>query len=111
MGETMHMLLATSAWAKTALVVVLFGIVVVQFFRLTPPFRRQGDAVADIGERNGLLGRIGRTVTPLRPIGICEFDGQRVECLAESGYVEEGRRIEVVRVKGTQPTVRMTDKA
>jgi len=111
MGETIHILLAMGAWAKTALVVLLFTIVAVQLLRLTPPFRRQGDALADISERDGLLGQIGRAVTPLRPIGICEFDGRRVECLAESGYVEEGRRIEVVRVKGTQPTVRTTDKA
>jgi membrane-bound ClpP family serine protease len=46
-------------------------------------------------------------LTPLRPVGICEFSGKRIECVAESGYVEKGTPVEVIRVQGTQPTVRI----
>jgi len=35
-----------------------------------------------------LLGHVGRSVTPLRPVGICEFDGERINCVAESGIID-----------------------
>lgn len=110
MAETMRMLLAMSVWMRTILVVVLCLVVLVQFLRLTPPFRRPGDATSGAETLDGLLGRTGRTLTPLRPVGMCEIDRRRVECIAESGYVEKDACIEVVRVEGMQPTVRVTDQ-
>jgi len=41
---------------------------------------------------------------------MCEFDGRRVECVAESGYVPEDKKIKVIRVEGTQVTVRITEE-
>ncbi|MBN2129486.1 MAG: hypothetical protein JW741_08315 [Sedimentisphaerales bacterium] len=77
---------------------------------LTPPVRQRGDAIADTDELGKLLGRAGRVRTPLRPVGMCEFDGTRVECVAESGYVPKDKEIKVIRVEGTQVTVRVTDQ-
>ncbi|UCC22621.1 MAG: serine protease, partial [Planctomycetota bacterium] len=50
---------------------------------LTPPQRQQGDAIPDTDELKGLLGAEGVVLTPLRPVGMCDFSGQRVECVAE----------------------------
>jgi membrane-bound serine protease (ClpP class) len=73
---------------------------------LTPPQREAGDAIADTEKLKELLGAVGQVLTPLRPVGICDFSGQRVECVAESGYVNKGKKVKVVRVQSTQLTVR-----
>jgi len=109
MCETTSVLLALSGWIKTGLVVVLLLTVLIPLLTLRPPRRRQGDAISDAEELGKLLGQRGRALTPLRPVGMCEFDQRKVECVAESGYVEEGTLVEVIRVAGTQPTVRVAD--
>jgi membrane-bound serine protease (ClpP class) len=64
---------------------------------LTPSERQQGDAIPDTPELKELLGAVGEVLTPLRPVGMCDFSGQRVECVAESGYVDKGKKVEVIR--------------
>ena len=78
---------------------------------LARPVRQRGDAIADSAELAQLLGQSGEVVTPLRPVGTCRFAGQRIECVAESGYVQKGETVKVIRVEGTQLTVRVTDEA
>ena len=73
---------------------------------LAPPVREQGDAVPDAGTLKELLGATGVVLTPLRPVGMCDFSGRRVECVAESGYVGKDRQIRVIGVESTQVTVR-----
>lgn len=77
---------------------------------LAPPVRQRGEAIADVPELNKLLGRIGRVLTIMRPVGMCEFDGQKVECVAENGYVERDRKVKAVRIEGTQVTVRVVEE-
>jgi len=77
---------------------------------LTPPVRERGDAISDTDELGKLLGRAGQVLTPLRPVGMCEFDGRRVECVAESGYIPKDKKIKVIHVEGTQVTVRVTEE-
>ena len=77
---------------------------------LTPPKRQRGDAIPDTTELKELLGAVGLVLTPLRPVGMCDFSGQRVECVAESGYVDKGKSVEVIRVQETQLTVRVIEE-
>ncbi|MFC1652151.1 NfeD family protein [Planctomycetota bacterium] len=74
---------------------------------LIPPDRERGDAIPDTDNLKQLLNQSGQVLTPLRPVGMCDFYGRKVECVAESGYVEPGTQIEVIRVQGTQVTVRV----
>ena len=76
---------------------------------LTPPQRRSGDAIPDTDELKGLLDAEGTVLTPLRPVGTVDFNGQRVECVAESGYVDKEQKVKVIRVQGTQLTVRIIE--
>lgn len=76
---------------------------------LARPVRQRGDAIADTPELAKLLGAVGKVLTPLRPVGTCDFSGRRVECVAESGYVEKDQLVKVIRVEGTQLTVRVTE--
>jgi len=73
---------------------------------LTPPERQQGDAIPDTSELRELLGEVGVVLTPLRPVGMCDIAGQRVECVAEGGYVDKGKKVKVINVESTQLTVR-----
>jgi len=78
---------------------------------LTPPKRQEGDAVPDTAELKDMLGAVGLVITPLRPVGMCDFSGQRIECVAESGYVDKGQKIKVIRVQSTQLTVRVIEES
>src|SRR4030042_1171833 len=78
---------------------------------LTPPERRQGDAIPDTDKLKELLGAVGVVLTPLRPVGMCDFSGHRVECVAESGYVDKGKKIKVINVESTQLTVRIIEES
>jgi membrane-bound ClpP family serine protease len=78
---------------------------------LTPPHREPGDAIADTSELKELLGVVGIVLTPLRPVGTCDFSGRRVECVAETGYVDKGKKVKVIRVQATQLTVREIEQS
>ena len=77
---------------------------------LSPSERFIGDAVPDTNQLQEMLGKTGEVVTPLRPVGMCDFSGKRLECVAETGYIEKGSMIKVLRVQGTQLTVRQIEK-
>ena len=47
-----------------------------------------------------LLGQYGRTLTPLRPSGLVDFDGRRLDGLSEEGLIPSGALIRAVRVRG-----------
>ena len=49
-------------------------------------------------------------MTPLRPVGMVDFSGKRVECVAEGGYVEKEKMVKVIKVESTQLTVRVLDE-
>lgn len=78
---------------------------------LAPPVREQGDAVPDTGLLKELLGATGVVLTPLRPVGTCDFSGRRVECVADSGYVDKGKKVRVIGVESTQVTVREIEES
>jgi membrane-bound serine protease (ClpP class) len=78
---------------------------------LEPPKRPQGDAVPDTPDLKDLLGKTGTVLTPLRPVGMCDFSGRRVECVAESGYVDRRRKVKVIEVESTQVTVRTIEES
>ena len=76
---------------------------------LAPPERPEGDAVPDTSSLKRLLGEIGIVISPLRPVGMCNFSGQRLECVAESGYVDKGKKVKVIKIESTQLTVRLIE--
>lgn len=76
---------------------------------LAPPEKRQGEGVPDTDELKALLGAIGIVMTPLRPVGTCNFSGQRLECVAESGYIDKGKKVKVIKIESTQMTVRLLE--
>ncbi len=70
---------------------------------LMPPKRRQGDAIPDTSELKELLGEVGVVLTPLRPVGMCDFAEQRVECVAEGGYIDKDKKVKVIDLSQSHP--------
>ena len=51
-----------------------------------------------------LVGQVGRTVTPLRPSGITDFDGRRVDTIAETFLIEPDTLVlHVIAQQGGEP--------
>lgn len=66
-------------------------------FILSDSLRRDSAADAAADEtRAGMLGRTGRAVTPLRPGGVIEVDGARLEVETEGAFVASGSEVRVV---------------
>jgi membrane-bound serine protease (ClpP class) len=52
-----------------------------------------------------LIGTEGVALTTLRPAGTAEFNGQRVDVVADWDYVEKGSKIKVLKVEGIKVVV------
>jgi membrane-bound serine protease (ClpP class) len=52
------------------------------------------------------LGRTGAALSPLRPAGIAEIDGSRLDVVSDGAFIEAGAAIEVTRVDGNRIVVR-----
>jgi membrane-bound serine protease (ClpP class) len=97
------------------LVALLASFVLLRFLPRLPFGRRlilergldsaQGYASAPESDAR-LLGQRGRASSPLRPAGIAEFDGHRVDVVSEGELIEAGQTIEVIRVDGNRIVVR-----
>jgi membrane-bound ClpP family serine protease len=113
----------TAGWIGVAVAFLMIPSVLIVAYRmfprtrfgrsvtLQPPKREQGDAVPDTAELRELLGRQGEVLTPLRPVGMCDFSGRRVECMADGGYLGKGSKVKVIDVESTQVKVRPVEDA
>ena len=57
-------------------------------------------------ELEALRGRYGKTLSPLRPAGVTDFDGRRVDTLSEGPFVEAGRWVRCIDVRAGRVLVR-----
>ncbi len=113
---------ATAGWIGIIIAIVMIPSIVIIAYKifprtkfgksvtLSPPQREQGDAIPDTEAIKKLLGAEGAVLTPLRPVGMCDFSGRRVECVAESGYVDKGKNVKVIDVESTRVTVRVIEE-
>lgn len=63
-----------------------------------------------IVELEQLRGRLGRAVSSLRPSGVVDFDGRRIDTLTEGMMVEPGTWVRCIDVKAGRVIVRPVDK-
>lgn len=61
-------------------------------------------------ELERLRGRFGRAVSDLRPSGVCDFDGWRVDTITEGMMVEAGQWVRCVDVRAGKVVVRPVEK-
>ncbi len=88
----------------------IFAFLAIKYWHLTPVGRRiappnpvltAADTGVPVEELTKLIGQVGRTVSPHRPVGISEFNGRRVSCVVELEMVEAGVTVEGTGIKGS----------
>ena len=107
-----------SAAARVAVSLLIAVVAAVALLRVLPrlPFGRQlildtgltaltGWASPPESDRRW-LGKGGTTVSPLRPAGIADLDGERVDVVSQGEWIDAGSPIEVIRVEGNRIVVR-----
>ena len=81
-------------------------------FVLAADLRRDTEADArEHDARSKYLGRAAVAVTPLRPGGIVEVDGERVEVQTEGEFIASGSEVRIVAMDRRRFFVRMADAA
>jgi membrane-bound serine protease (ClpP class) len=58
---------------------------------------------------HALIGKTGKTTTPLHPAGIAQIEGERIDVVSEGELIDAGELISVVRVDGNRVVVRRVD--
>ena len=72
----------------------------------TPP----GEGTPEADMLSQLVGRTTTAETILRPSGMIRIDGNRIVAQAESGMIEKGENVEVIRATGMGVIVRQVKK-
>lgn len=97
--------LAVAALVGTAVAILLgirFGLYRLRFEGSLPP-----ETVTSVDKKiEGLDGKEGVTLTPLRPAGMALIDGQRVDVVARGTFVPKDTRVRVVETTGNWVVVR-----
>ncbi len=57
--------------------------------------------------RIDLLDKIGKTITPLRPAGTIDIEGERLDVVTEGGFIAAGVYVKVIKVEGVRIIVRL----
>jgi membrane-bound serine protease (ClpP class) len=66
-------------------------------------------AIPNNQELEALRGRFGKTLSALRPAGVVDFDGRRVDTLTEGMLIEPGQWVRCVDVRAGKVIVRRVD--
>jgi membrane-bound serine protease (ClpP class) len=61
-------------------------------------------------ELEQLRGRYGKTVSSLRPSGVTEFDGRRVDTMSEGDMIGPGQWVRCIDVRAGRVIVRQVDR-
>ncbi|MCH7700321.1 MAG: hypothetical protein IID37_01420 [Planctomycetes bacterium] len=97
----------------------VMGVLAVKYFHRTPLGRRISppnpvytpeDLGANIEALRPLVGTLGRSLSPLHPVGICEFGGRRVQCIAEMGAIDSDACVQATDIRGKELTVRVVEQ-
>ena len=103
------------------LLVIILGIIwlirSMQRGKLSKSFlvlREQSDgaSVPEVASaRQDLVDKTGVAISALRPSGIAEIDGRRVDVLATGAFLEKGTRVRVVKAEGMHILVQADDES
>lgn len=66
--------------------------------------------VAQAGNLDRFLERTGTAISSLRPAGVAEIDGERVDVVTEGDFILAGSPVRVVQVEGVRVVVKQADK-
>ena len=61
-------------------------------------------------ELTGFVGRTGTTATVLRPAGIADFDGIRLNVVSQGAFIAKGEKVVIRQVEGARVLVEKAGK-
>jgi membrane-bound ClpP family serine protease len=96
----MALMVAVQIWPKTPLAKRIF---------LRPPTPEEVDIGPPRHRLDHLVGEFGRALTPLRPSGLVDFDGRRLDGLAEDELIPAGSLVRAVRIHAGVLVVRRAE--
>jgi len=113
-GTTVGLLTLLSVFVALPVVLGLL----VHYWPKTPMGRRliltapeEGAAIMPAHkDQEQLRGRFGRALSSLRPAGVVDFDGRRVDCITEGMMVEPGEWVRCIDVQAGRVVVRPAPK-
>lgn len=89
-----------------AILAIMFRFASNGMFQDSPLFLKSRESKPETAEnKKSLLGKIGKTVTMLRPAGIAEIENQRVDVVTDGDYIEPNVSVKVSRVDGNRIVV------
>lgn len=92
-GGMLYILIDSGAWNR---------------FVLLDSIRRDADAdTAEQESRSQYIGKTGTALTPLRPGGVADVDGRRIEVETEGAFVASGSSVRVVAMDRRRFIVRL----
>lgn len=104
-----------TAIISCAIILPIAAFYSIKYYRLTPvgkkmappnPTLTSADTALPTDKLTSLVGLTGTVVSPLRPVGICDFDGKRIPCIVEHGMVDTGATVQGTAVKSGNLAVR-----
>ena len=115
-GFTTTFLLAATGRVVFALLFAVLASLVLLRFLPRLPFGRQLVLQRDLSAAEGYasapesdthwLGKTGLATSPLRPAGIADIEGRRVDVVSDGEHIDAGQAIKVTRVDGNRVVVR-----
>lgn len=71
---------------------------------LSTSLNRENGYVANENFKN-YVGKIGITLTPLRPSGSVEIEGKKLDVVSKNVYIEKDQQVKIVKVEGSRIVV------
>ena len=107
-------------WIGVWTAIILIPIVWVLVYKLLPKtklgrvleLKKVEQAMGGIPDQEhleSLIGQTGIVLTPLRPVGMCQYDGKKVVCVSDTGFIEKQSHVKVIHVEGNKVTVRQVE--
>lgn len=81
-----------------------------QMFLQAPDANDTLAATPENVELEQLRGQIGRTLSALRPAGVAEFGGRRIDCMTEGSMVDKDKVVRCVDVRAGKVVVRPVER-
>jgi membrane-bound serine protease (ClpP class) len=102
----------TLGW--TFLFTVGAGVLLIRFLPQSSLFRRMtmstvqssGGGFSPAETRSDLIGQTGVALSDLRPAGVADIDGRRIDVVTEGGYISRGATVVVTEVHGARIAVK-----
>lgn len=93
-------------------ILVIVGLKLLAFspFALRKRLTKESGVVSQDPATERFMGKSGKTSTDLRPSGMANIDGEKIDVVSRGEYIDKGSEIVVIEVSGNQVIVRLINE-